>query len=215
MTHALCEQLHHAMLEHMKTISLGGLALEQKAKGFQVQARKPGKNAGLNDASSRSKLQNACSCKAKTKRPSPTCKSSSSAGLKASRIFIRCLVTAKTVQITPSLHVRRWRRITSRWEPCPPQCPNCSRLAPYRKIFMSSRKSMCKFARSAQKSPKTVACSNVSSLSRHSRSVSFAPQLQGVSGTTVSKKLVIRVGSQFRWPGQAPLTKPTCPPSAG
>jgi Rrf2 family iron-sulfur cluster assembly transcriptional regulator len=50
MTHALCEQLHHAMLEHMKTISLRGLALEQKAKGFQVQARKPGKKALLKQA---------------------------------------------------------------------------------------------------------------------------------------------------------------------
>jgi len=47
MTHALCEQLHSAMLEHMKTISLRGLALEQKAKGFQVQARKPGKKSLL------------------------------------------------------------------------------------------------------------------------------------------------------------------------
>ena len=45
MTHALCEQLHKAMLEHMKTISLRGLALEQKAKGFQVQTRKPGKKS--------------------------------------------------------------------------------------------------------------------------------------------------------------------------
>ena len=47
MTHALCEQLHSAMLEHMKTITLRGLALEQKAKGFQVQARKPGKKSLL------------------------------------------------------------------------------------------------------------------------------------------------------------------------
>ena len=47
MTQALCEQLHNAMLEHMKTISLRGLALEQKAKGFQVQARKPGKKSLL------------------------------------------------------------------------------------------------------------------------------------------------------------------------
>ncbi len=47
MTHALFEQLHSAMLEHMKTISLRGLALEQKAKGFQVQARKPGKKSLL------------------------------------------------------------------------------------------------------------------------------------------------------------------------
>jgi len=47
MTHTLCEQLHSAMLEHMKTISLRGLALEQKAKGFQVQARKPGKKSLL------------------------------------------------------------------------------------------------------------------------------------------------------------------------
>ena len=50
MTHALCEQLHKAMLEHMKTISLRGLALEQKAKGFQVQTRKPGKKALLKQA---------------------------------------------------------------------------------------------------------------------------------------------------------------------
>ena len=50
MTHALCEQLHHAMLEHMKTISLRALALEQKAKGFKVQARKPGKKSLLKQA---------------------------------------------------------------------------------------------------------------------------------------------------------------------
>ena len=50
MTHSLCEQLHKAMLEHMKTISLRGLALEQKAKGFQVQTRKPGKKALLKQA---------------------------------------------------------------------------------------------------------------------------------------------------------------------
>ena len=47
MTHALCEQLHSAMLEHMKTISLRGLALEQKSKGFKVQMRKPGKKSLL------------------------------------------------------------------------------------------------------------------------------------------------------------------------
>jgi Rrf2 family iron-sulfur cluster assembly transcriptional regulator len=45
MTLALCEQLHSAMLEHMKTISLRSLASEQKSKGFQVQARKPGKKS--------------------------------------------------------------------------------------------------------------------------------------------------------------------------
>ncbi len=47
MTHALCEQLHSAMLEHMKTINLRGLALEQKSKGFKVQVRKPGKKSLL------------------------------------------------------------------------------------------------------------------------------------------------------------------------
>ena len=50
MTHALCEQLHRAMLEHMKTISLRALALEQKAKGFKVQSRKPGKKGLLKQA---------------------------------------------------------------------------------------------------------------------------------------------------------------------
>ena len=50
MTQALCEQLHSAMLEHMKSISLRALALEQKAKGFKVQARKPGKKSLLKQA---------------------------------------------------------------------------------------------------------------------------------------------------------------------
>jgi Rrf2 family iron-sulfur cluster assembly transcriptional regulator len=50
MTHALCEQLHSAMLEHMKTISLRALALEQKSKGFKVQMRKPGKKSLLKQA---------------------------------------------------------------------------------------------------------------------------------------------------------------------
>jgi Rrf2 family iron-sulfur cluster assembly transcriptional regulator len=40
MTHALWEQLHTALMEHMKTISLRSLALQQRAKGFAVQERK-------------------------------------------------------------------------------------------------------------------------------------------------------------------------------
>ena len=40
MTEALWEQLHSALLEHMKNISLRSLALEQRAKGFAVQERK-------------------------------------------------------------------------------------------------------------------------------------------------------------------------------
>jgi len=47
MTHALCEQLHRAMLEHMKTISLRSLALQQRAKGFAVQERKTAKKGIL------------------------------------------------------------------------------------------------------------------------------------------------------------------------
>ena len=39
MTEALWEQLHSALLEHMKNISLRSLALQQKAKGFAVQER--------------------------------------------------------------------------------------------------------------------------------------------------------------------------------
>ena len=41
MTQALWEQLHTALMAHMQTISLRSLALEQRAKGFAVQERKP------------------------------------------------------------------------------------------------------------------------------------------------------------------------------
>jgi Rrf2 family iron-sulfur cluster assembly transcriptional regulator len=40
MTEALWEQLHTALMAHMRTITLKSLALEQSAKGFQVPARK-------------------------------------------------------------------------------------------------------------------------------------------------------------------------------
>jgi Rrf2 family iron-sulfur cluster assembly transcriptional regulator len=47
MTHALWEQLHTALMEHMKTISLRSLALQQRAKGFAVQERKTAKKGIL------------------------------------------------------------------------------------------------------------------------------------------------------------------------
>jgi Rrf2 family iron-sulfur cluster assembly transcriptional regulator len=43
MTQALCEQLQRAMVEHMKTISLRALTLEQRAKGFKSMEPKRGK----------------------------------------------------------------------------------------------------------------------------------------------------------------------------
>ena len=46
MTQALWEQLHTALMAHMQTISLRSLALEQRAKGFAVQERKPS-NKGI------------------------------------------------------------------------------------------------------------------------------------------------------------------------
>jgi len=47
MTHALWEQLHTALMEHMKTISLRSLALQQRVKGFAVQERKTTKKGIL------------------------------------------------------------------------------------------------------------------------------------------------------------------------
>jgi len=47
LTHALWEQLHTALMEHMRTISLRSLALEQRAKGFAVAERKPRKKGIL------------------------------------------------------------------------------------------------------------------------------------------------------------------------
>jgi len=47
MTQALWEQLHTALMAHMQTISLRSLALEQRAKGFAVQERKPSKKGIL------------------------------------------------------------------------------------------------------------------------------------------------------------------------
>jgi len=41
MTQALWEQLHTALMAHMQTISLRSLALQQRAKGFTVEERKP------------------------------------------------------------------------------------------------------------------------------------------------------------------------------
>jgi Rrf2 family iron-sulfur cluster assembly transcriptional regulator len=43
MTQELWDSLHTAVLNHMKTITLQGLAEEQRAKGFQVEERKPAK----------------------------------------------------------------------------------------------------------------------------------------------------------------------------
>lgn len=42
-TQDLWDSLNLAVFEHMKTITLKSLAEDQKAKGFQVQARKPAK----------------------------------------------------------------------------------------------------------------------------------------------------------------------------
>lgn len=47
MTQALWEQLHTALMAHMQTISLRSLALDQRAKGFAVQERKPSKKGIL------------------------------------------------------------------------------------------------------------------------------------------------------------------------
>ena len=44
MTRELWDGLHATILAYMKTISLRGLAAEQKAKGFQVAARRPTRN---------------------------------------------------------------------------------------------------------------------------------------------------------------------------
>lgn len=43
MTQGLWDALHTTVLTHMKTISLRSLAAEQRARGFEVQARKPSK----------------------------------------------------------------------------------------------------------------------------------------------------------------------------
>jgi Rrf2 family transcriptional regulator, iron-sulfur cluster assembly transcription factor len=43
MTQGLWDALHTTVLTHMKTISLRSLAAEQRARGFQVQSRKPSK----------------------------------------------------------------------------------------------------------------------------------------------------------------------------
>jgi Rrf2 family iron-sulfur cluster assembly transcriptional regulator len=43
MTQGLWDDLHCALVAHMKTITLHGLALEQRAKGFQVAKRKVSK----------------------------------------------------------------------------------------------------------------------------------------------------------------------------
>ncbi len=47
MTEALWEQLHTALMAHMRTITLKSLALEQSAKGFQVPKRKSSKKGIL------------------------------------------------------------------------------------------------------------------------------------------------------------------------
>lgn len=47
LTRALWEQLHTKLMEHMRTISLRSLALEQRAKGFTVQGRKARKKGIL------------------------------------------------------------------------------------------------------------------------------------------------------------------------
>ena len=43
MTQGLWGDLHTTVLTHMKTISLRSLAAEQRARGFEVQMRKPSK----------------------------------------------------------------------------------------------------------------------------------------------------------------------------
>ena len=52
MTQTLWEQLHTALMEHMRTISLRSLALEQRAKGFAVQDRKTRKKGILKNPAS-------------------------------------------------------------------------------------------------------------------------------------------------------------------
>ena len=52
MTQTLWEQLHTALMEHMRTISLRSLALEQRAKGFAVQDRKARKKGILKNPAS-------------------------------------------------------------------------------------------------------------------------------------------------------------------
>jgi Rrf2 family transcriptional regulator, iron-sulfur cluster assembly transcription factor len=47
MTEALWEQLHTALMAHMRTITLKSLAVEQSAKGFQVPTRKSNKKGIL------------------------------------------------------------------------------------------------------------------------------------------------------------------------
>jgi Rrf2 family iron-sulfur cluster assembly transcriptional regulator len=47
MTEALWEQLHTALMAHMRTITLKSLALEQSAKGFKVPTRKSNKKGIL------------------------------------------------------------------------------------------------------------------------------------------------------------------------
>jgi Rrf2 family iron-sulfur cluster assembly transcriptional regulator len=52
MTQTLWEQLHTALMDHMRTISLRSLALEQRAKGFAVQDRKTRKKGILKNPAS-------------------------------------------------------------------------------------------------------------------------------------------------------------------
>ena len=47
MTQHLWDQLHTALMEHMRTISLRSLALQQRAKGFAIPERKARKKGIL------------------------------------------------------------------------------------------------------------------------------------------------------------------------